>query len=307
MREDLVKARDAALAHYDAAAARHKASLDDAFRLAVGNVIDEFERIIAATDSETSRPADPIELSRTLRWLGDLYYDQGLLLRRRSWERAAQAYLRAESLLVNQVAPVELAKLDLNFGNTISALSEGTEVGFLEAAQVRYERAIKVFRDNFLPMLAKVAEDRLETVHTQLKVSRHHALTQRNCERLQNQTARLPAASALEQNEIKNEVARISGSLDAQSIGADMRAALNAMTKHTENVPGMNERLRALEASVNNLAVALSAMPTPPQAVPEDIDPLAAVAGLLFHRIRTEAAAVSHPIEPRIDRCCLRG
>jgi hypothetical protein len=55
MRDDLIKARDAALARYDAVAGRHKTSLDDAFRLAVRQVIDEFKRIIAATDSETSR------------------------------------------------------------------------------------------------------------------------------------------------------------------------------------------------------------------------------------------------------------
>jgi len=134
MHIDLIAARDAAVAQHDRIVSQYAHRHDAAFASALEPVIAELERIISAASAAKS---DPVELSRTLRWLGDAYFDHGRFAGRSSWDAAANAYSRAEQLLQDGAAPVEQAKLDFNFGNTLAQLSDGTDVKLLEAADIR--------------------------------------------------------------------------------------------------------------------------------------------------------------------------
>lgn len=244
MRGELRNTRDAAVALHDAAVSRHTPNFDAAFAAAMSEVIERLERVI--TDAERDPSADPVEVSKTCRWLGDAWFDHSRHARRPSWERGAEAYLKAERLLAGRIAPVEQATLDFNFGNTLRALSEGTDVGLLEAAEVRYERAAKAFRDSHLSNFATMVSTQLGDLRPQLRLARERAVMQGNYKRMEMLLTRFPAASKIEHAEIAGEIVRTVGSLNRDALAAAAGEAVAALTGAARSVPGMEPQLAKL-------------------------------------------------------------
>jgi hypothetical protein len=157
---------------------------------------------------------DPIELSRTYRWLGDAWFEHGRFDGRPSWDQGALAFLRSEKLLQGRAAPVEQANLDFNFGNTIAALPGGADVGLMEAAETRYQQAASTFRGHYLASLAQTVEARQGTLRAQLVLARRLAQMQRDFQRMEDLLARLPATVAREQDQILSAFGELKAALD---------------------------------------------------------------------------------------------
>src|SRR3954468_6840999 len=90
--------------------------------------------------------AEPFEYGRTLRYLGDAYFDLARGTNVTILARAAAAYAGAEQFVGPDQNPVERAKLDFSYGNTLRGLSEGTDVSLLKQVRDRYASALSVFR-----------------------------------------------------------------------------------------------------------------------------------------------------------------
>ena len=173
MRGELRNTRDAAVALHDAAVSRHTPNFDAAFAAAMSEVIERLERVI--TDAERDPSADPVEVSKTCRWLGDAWFDHSRHARRPSWERGAEAYLKAERLLPAG-SPRWSRLRSTSTSATRSAPCRRPDVGLLEAAEVRYERAAKAFRDSHLSNFATMVSTQLGDLRPQLRLAREHAV-----------------------------------------------------------------------------------------------------------------------------------
>jgi hypothetical protein len=293
MQGELRNARDAAIALHDAAVSRHSPNFDAAFAAAMSEAIERLERVIA--DVERDPLADLVEVSKTCRWLGDAWFDHGRHARRPSWERGAEAYLKAERLLAGRIAPVEQAKLDFNFGNTLRQLSEGTNVGLLEAAEARYDSAAKAFRDNHLSNFATMVSAQLGTLRPQLRLAREQAVMRENHKRIGILLDRFPTAGKVEQAEIAGEIGRTVGSLNRDGLAAASGEAVAAVTEAARSVPEMEPQLAQLKASVEGIQRVLAAARKPQGAASEATDPMIAMgpamAALLVGRIEHEVKA----------------
>ena len=188
MIRQLRERRDRATEHHDAALARNPSREGDVFTQELQGVIKEL-RLVAETADDPS--SDPVEVSKTYRWLGDAYFD---LARGKDVDTlmlGAQAYQRSAELLADAEAPLEKAKLDFNYGNTLRGLSEGTDIGLLEAAQTRYESAARGFRNYHLSDHAATVEQQLRSLDPQLRLARKQSQLQRGYGRLEQMQERL--------------------------------------------------------------------------------------------------------------------
>ena len=286
MHVDLIAARDAAVALHDRVVSQHGTRFDAAFASALEPVIGELERIIAAATADKS---DPVELSRTLRWLGDAHFDHGRFAGQPSWHAAAQAYLRAEQLLEDGSAPIEQAKLDFNFANTLAQLSDGADVKLLEAADIRYRRAAQVFRDSFLPDLAQRVEQRYALLRPQLEAGRQQIRIGRDYRRLQELEAEAATADPIAQAQIRKELAALTQQLDPQSITATLHKSVAAVSALASTSGAEQDSIRELEAKVGAVTAALpaNASVSDPASPATEYDDLARQ---LFARIRADEA-----------------
>jgi len=207
MIRQLRERRDRASERHDAALSRDPSREGEEFTRELQGVVKELRLVAETADAPSS---DPVEVSKTYRWLGDAYFD---LSRGKDVDiltRGAQAYQRSEELLVDAEAPLERAKLDFNYGNTLRGLSEGMDIGLLEAAQTRYESAAHAFRTHHLPDLAATVEQQLRSLDPQLRLARKQSELQRGYSRLERVQEQLKGADPAERERIARELQELS-------------------------------------------------------------------------------------------------
>ena len=149
MIRQLRERRDRATDRHDAALARNPSREGEVFTKELQGIVKEL-RLVAETADDPS--SDPVEVSKTYRWLGDAYFDLARGMDVDMLTRGAQAYQRIEELLTDAEAPLERAKLDFNYGNTLRGLSEGMDIGLPEwpsECSTRPRRATRVLHVPF--------------------------------------------------------------------------------------------------------------------------------------------------------------
>lgn len=147
----VLERRERATRRHDAASGRFWPRRDaPEFRAEVEAVARELEDVLSAANAQH---LPPVELSRTARWLADAYAD---LCAGESvgsaddlaWlAKAAATYQLAEQLLGDADAPRDRAVLDFNYANALRRFDVNDE-RLLEAAQQRYDRALRWFEAN---------------------------------------------------------------------------------------------------------------------------------------------------------------
>ena len=246
MRKELRGRRDQAVKKHDAALARNPNREGATFTRTLQDVVNELHAVASAADIPSS---DPVEVSKTYRWLGDAYFDlaQGeQSTKNKMLTQGAQAYRRSEELLADAETPVERAKLDFNYGNTLRALSEGTHVGLLEAAQTRYESAVRAFQTHHLSDLAGIAEQHLLLIEPQVRLARKRSELERGYGRLEQMKESLENASPQERERIEQELEdlkRVPGRGDIMGSLSEMLHATRML--HEQNP----ERMRSGDAA----------------------------------------------------------
>lgn len=248
MNRQLRERRNRAAERHDAALARYPSREGDVFTCELQWVVNELREVAEAADDPSS---DPVEVSKTYRWLGDASFDLARGKEVDTLTRGAQAYQRSEELLANAETPVERAKLDFNYANTLRGLSAGVDVGLLEAAQTRYERATRAFRMHHLPDLAATVEQQLRSLDPQLRLVRKDTELQRGYGRLEQMQERLKGAGPAERERIARELQDLS-KVPAQGDASDaLDEALDAIREQYEQNP---ERFRSGDATkINSL------------------------------------------------------
>jgi hypothetical protein len=166
MPNDLIARRERVLDRHDAALGQWPDRTDAKFKVELAAVAEELDEIAQALDVAG---ADPIECSRSWRFVGDAFFD---LARGRDLEplqRAAAAYDRAEKRLDSADAPIERAKLDFNYANTLRGMSGGRDRALLEEVLLRYQMALGAFKHH-APQNAPTVQAALDTLGPQLKM-----------------------------------------------------------------------------------------------------------------------------------------
>lgn len=292
MRRELRERRDDAAARHDAALGRFPTRQGDAFRRELRAVVDELTAIAQAADSPT---ADPVEVARTYRWLGDAYFDLGLGREESALTRGSQAYRRAEELLAAAEAPVEKAKLDFNYANTLRGLSQGFDIALLEAAQTRYESAARTFRRHHLPDLAASVEEQLRTIEPQAHLARKQAELRRGYGRLEVLKERLGDAGAVERDSIARELEHLRKVPGRGDLGDTLQEALGAVReqvkRHPDRVEGVANGLGSLQDGIAALDRLLRDLRPKQAAAGGSGGPEGAIARVLMEKLRGEGAA----------------
>lgn len=183
MNRTLRERRDAAATRHDAALARFPSREGPTFQAELKSVMEELSTIASEADVRSS---DAVELAKTQRWLGDACFDLGRGTDDALLARGAQAYARADELLASAEAPIEKAKLDFKYANTLRGLSRGVDVGLLEAAETRYESAARTFRTHHLEPLAETVKAQRRALDPQLRLARKHATLRRQRDELED-------------------------------------------------------------------------------------------------------------------------
>lgn len=234
MKRQLRDRRDAAAERHDSALARFPTRKGAAFAAEIRAVIAELEAVATQADGPDS---DPVEVAKTYRWLGDAFFDLSLGKDEELLTRGSLAYQRSDELLADADAPVEKAKLDFNYGNTLRGLSGGSDVGLLEAAQTRYESAARTFRSNHLPDLTATVDQQLRTIDPQLRLARKQAGMQRGYDRLQELQERLKTANAVEREAIARELRDLKRSRGRGDPEEALTEALDGIREQYEERP----------------------------------------------------------------------
>jgi nucleoside 2-deoxyribosyltransferase len=152
---ELLKQREQAMDRADRA-------LDKAWPERKGEeYVREMESAAAALDRIAAQMhaagSEPLEQSRVYRYLGSVRADLAPALGKQSLMKSRDAYRKAESLLGDHGEPLERAKLDFNFGNTLRQL-DPNDVGLLQEAERRFLSARKVFAEQAPQNVASVDE-----------------------------------------------------------------------------------------------------------------------------------------------------
>ncbi len=294
MNRQLRERRDRAAGRHDAALNRFPTREGEAFQRELKAVINELTAVVRAADEPSS---DPVEVAKTYRWLGDAYFDLGLGKDETALTQGSQAYHRAEELLAAAEAPIEKAKLDFNYGNTLRGLSEGFDVGLLEAAQTRYENAVRTFRTHHLPDLAATVEQQLRSIDPQLRLARKHAGMQRGYNRLAELQERLKSAGPAEREQIARELQSLKKAPSQGDLKGTLNEALDAVREqiktHPERIGDKSEKMRTLMDQIAGLSRLLP--DTPPSDL-QDVrreeakDSDQEIARALMERLQKEAA-----------------
>ena len=247
MDRQLIKRRDLAAARHDAALQMDPTRTSTAFKTELAGVVQDLTAICKEADRDD---ADPVEVAKTYRWLGDAYFDLGGAKESGPLSLGASQYERAEALLAQEQAPVEVAKLQFNYANTLRGLSNGTDLGLLEAAETRYEAAAKAFRANRLADLAGVVDQQLASLRPQLTIARQLGrLTtgtkaiEANLKQAGNDPGRLEQALT----EAKKLFATTKGVGLEQAVDEAILAISEMALQHPERTRGGNQKLELLK------------------------------------------------------------
>lgn len=287
MRPELEKARDEALAVQDAAVAVKAARPEADFLAAMNDVVVRLRGVIADVEPQTRSLDDRVELSKTYRWLGDAYFEIGRICGRQAWQHGANAYVKSQHLLEGITAPIEQAKLAFNFGNTMAMLSEGTNVGLMEAADTLYQSALAAFRTHHLTGFVRMVEQRQATLRAQLKPARALTDMQRRLDRMQGLAERLDEADGVEHREIAAEAPRLPGSDEIE----DLKAAITAVMKEAGAASPPAEVMAKLNDAMQVLAAAAAARPVAEPSADAFSDIAEKFAGLIRDRLRAQQEA----------------
>lgn len=291
MRRQLRERRDRAAERHDAALAGYPTREGDTFQRELRAVVEELTAVAEAADDPSS---DPVEVAKTYRWLGDACFDLGRGKDEAALTRGSQAYQRAEELLAGGEAPVEKAKLDFNFGNTLRGLSQGFDVGLLEAAQTRYEKATRAFQAHHLPDLAATVQQQLRSIDPQLRLARKQAEMQRGYGRLEELKKRLVGAGPAERERIARELEDLKKVPGRGDPSGTLKEAVDAIREQVEQHPerfgDTTDKLSPLQDQIEALGrmvrdVSPKETPGGPAEGPEQ-----RIARALMERLHKEAA-----------------
>jgi hypothetical protein len=292
MKRQLRERRDSAADRHDAALAHFPTREGKTFESELEAVVEELGAVAKAADTPSS---DPVEVAKTYRWLGDACFDLGRGTDQTALTRGVEAYQRAEELLSGAEAPLEKAKLDFNYGNTLRGLSHGQDVGLLEAAQTRYESAVRTFRDHHLTDLVATVDQQLRSIDPQLRLARKQSEMQRGYGRLEELKGQLEGAGPAERERIMKELAelkRVPGRGDVgETVSEAFASILEQAEKHPERFEDAGAQLDALRVQIEALGSTLEDMP--PKAEPSGglQDQEQEIATALMERLRSEAEA----------------
>lgn len=290
MKAKLRERRESAAERHDAALARYPTREGSMFERELRAVVDELTKVAKAADSPSS---DPVEVAKTYRWLGDAYFDLARGRDEAALTYGSRAYRRAEALLAEAEAPLEKAKLNFNYGNTLRGLSQGFHVGLLEAAQTRYENAKQVFRAHQLPDLAAMVAEQLRTIDPQLRLARKQAELQGGMNRMEELTERLKGADAVGREHIASDLEDLKKVRNRGDLGETLGEALDAVKDQAEQHPerfgdvagkldDLESKTRALEDMLADVSPGQTPSGTTAGAEQQ-------IAGALFERLHREA------------------
>jgi hypothetical protein len=292
MLRDLRDRRDRAFERHEAALSTCPNREGDAFTRELQAVVAELIEVTRAADSPS---ADPVEVAKAYRWLGDAYFDLGRGTNADALKRGAQAYGRSEELLADADAPLERAKLDFNYGNTLRGLSGGEDVGLLEAAQERYERAAKAFQALHFPDWQATVEQQLRSVDPQLRLARKFSEMSRGHKRLEELQQQLKGAGPADRERIArelNELMKRPRRGDPDSAATDALAAIREqLEQHPERMRGGDrENLAALEQRMRSLAKLIKGEASVEQSTPAAPAPEQTILHALTARLQGDLA-----------------
>ena len=290
MIRQLRERRDRATDRHDAALARNPSREGEVFTQELQGIVKEL-RLVAETADDPS--SDPVEVSKTYRWLGDAYFDLARGMDVDMLTRGAQAYQRSEELLTDAEAPLERAKLDFNYGNTLRGLSEGMDIGLLEAAQTRYESAARAFRTHHLPDLAATVEQQLRSLDPQLRLARKQSQLKRGYGRLEQMQERLKSADPAERERIARELQTLGKVPGQGDPGGALDEALDAIHQQYELNPerfpgGDAAKIDSLQDQIQSLADMLQSASDETPASGGEQAPEQEVMQALMERLKSE-------------------
>lgn len=256
MLKELRERRDLAFRRHDAALSAHPDREGTAFTRELQAVVAELTEVTRAADEPS---ADPVEVAKAYRWLGDAYFDLGRGTDAAALKCGALAYERCEELLTGADAPLDRAKLDFNFGNTLRGLSGGEDVALLAVAHERYERAAKAFQSLHLPDLQGIVQQQLRSIDPQLRLARKSSELSRGHKVLEELQQKLKGAGPAEREQIARELNELKsrpGRGDPAGAVSDALAEIRAqLAQHPERMgTGASEKLAALEEQMRALA-----------------------------------------------------
>jgi len=290
MIRQLRERRDRATERHDAALARNPSREGEVFTQELQGVVKELLLVAETADDPSS---DPVEVSKTYRWLGDAYFDLARGMDVDMLTRGAQAYQRSEELLADAEAPLEWAKLDFNYGNTLRGLSEGMDIGLLEAAQTRYESAARAFRTHHLPDLAATVEQQLRSLDPQLRLARKQSQLKRGYGRLEQMQERLKSADPAERERIARKLQALSKVPGQGDPGGALDEALDAIRQQYELNPerfpgGDAAKIGSLQDQIQSLADMLQSASDETPASGGEQAPEQEVMQALMERLKSE-------------------
>lgn len=111
---------------------------------------------------------DPLNVGRTWRYLGDVYFSLSGKRAEGIMRNAREAYLKAEPLLNSADDTAERAKLQFNLANTTRLLDGGQNREFLEEAKRRYFGARELFK-TVMPEAVATVESSLQSLEIMLQ------------------------------------------------------------------------------------------------------------------------------------------
>ncbi|MHC4250875.1 MAG: hypothetical protein ACYS9X_17245, partial [Planctomycetota bacterium] len=289
MKQHLRNRRDRASERHDAALARYPTREGSAFEGELRSAVDELATVAQLADDPSS---DPVEVAKSYRWLGDACFDLGRGKDMPTLTRGKHAYQRAEELLVDAEAPVEKAKLNFNYGNTLRGLSEGSDISLLEAAQTRYESAAKAFRANHLPDFAATVAEQLRTIDPQLRLARKQVELQRGYDRMEELKEKAETAGPKGNEAIREELADLRRNAGRGDTGDALREVLDGIhdqiEEHPERVGDAGDKLGSLQRGMQNLASMLQNASPGEAQIPPPGDPAKEIVRMLSERLQRE-------------------
>lgn len=238
MLRELRDRRDRAAADHDAALLKYPNRQGAAFTATLEAVVEE---LIGVTREADEPSTDLVELAKTYRWLGDACFDLARGQEPIALQRGMLAYRRAEALHADAEAPLERAKLDFNYANTLRGLSRGEDIGLLESAEARYERAADGFTNLGFPDLKVMVEQQLRTIRPQLALVRKRNAIQGHVETIEKLQRRLEGAPVWERERIAHELAELRKKAASGDVADEFQAAIASVREQFDQHP---DRLR---------------------------------------------------------------
>lgn len=142
MSQHLIRQRESAMDRADAAVdAAWPERRGDRFISEMQSSADELKSIAVAMKNEGT---EPIDISRTYRYLGSIYSDLAPALGNRMYSKSRDSYLKAEKFLQGYDDDLERAKLNFNYANTLRQM-DPNNIDQLQEAKTRILSAKEAF------------------------------------------------------------------------------------------------------------------------------------------------------------------